>query len=305
MEFIKQLKKVGIEDVPEVGGKNASLGEMIRYLAPKGVKIPGGFVVTATTYRYFLKQTGLDKFIKKTLQGLDTKNFADLAARGKFIREAIKSAELPDNLKKEIVKNYQLMEKEYGKNVDVAVRSSATAEDVPEASFAGQHETFLNIQGSENLLEAVRACFASLFKDRAISYRVDKGFSHLEVALSVGVEKMVRSDLGSSGVIFTLDTESGFPNIVLINGSWGLGEMIVQGEVIPDEFLVFKKTKAVIDKRLGAKSRKMIYSAGRGIKKTRIVPTSQKEKESFVLNDQEILKLAEWSVLVEEHYSKK
>ena len=305
MEFIKQLKKVGIEDVPEVGGKNASLGEMIRYLAPKGVKIPGGFVVTATTYRYFLKQTGLDKFIKKTLQGLDTKNFADLAARGKFIRESIKSAELPENLKKEIVKNYQLMEKEYGKNVDVAVRSSATAEDVPEASFAGQHETFLNIQGSENLLEAVRACFASLFKDRAISYRVDKGFSHLEVALSVGVEKMVRSDLGSSGVIFTLDTESGFPNIVLINGSWGLGEMIVQGEVIPDEFLVFKKTKAVIDKRLGAKSRKMIYSAGRGIKKTRIVPTSQKEKESFVLNDQEILKLAEWSVLVEEHYSKK
>ena len=305
MKFIKQLKNVGIKDVPEVGGKNASLGEMIKYLGPRGVKIPGGFVVTATAYRHFLKKTGLDKFIKKTLTGLNTKNLIDLARRGKTIRESIKSAELPDNLKKEIVKNYQLMEKEYGKNVDVAVRSSATAEDVPEASFAGQHETFLNIQGSENLLKAVRACFASLFKDRAISYRVDKGFSHIEVALSVGVEKMVRSDLGSSGVIFTLDTESGFPNIVLINGSWGLGEMIVQGEVIPDEFLVFKKTRAVIDKRLGVKSRKMIYSAGRGIKKTRIVPTSQKEKESFVLNNQEILKLAEWSVLVEEHYSQK
>jgi len=305
MKFIKQLKNIGIKDVPEVGGKNASLGEMIKYLSPKGVKIPGGFVVTATAYRYFLKQTGLDKFIKKTLQGLNTENLADLARRGKSIRDAVKSAELPDKLKKEIIKNYRLMEKKYGANIDVAVRSSATAEDVPEASFAGQHETFLNIQSSENLLKAVRACFASLFKDRAISYRVDKGFSHFQVALSVGVEKMVRSDLDSSGVIFTLDTESGFPNIVLINGSWGLGEMIVQGEVIPDEFLVFKKTKAVIDKRLGVKSQKMIYSAGRGIKKTRIVSTSQKEKESFVLNDQEILKLAEWSVLVEEHYSQK
>ncbi len=305
MKFIKQLKNVGIKDVPEVGGKNASLGEMIKYLSPKGVKIPGGFVVTATAYRHFLKKTGLDKFIKKTLQGLNTENLADLARRGKTIREAIKNAELPNNLKKEIVKNYQLMEKEYGINVDVAVRSSATAEDVPEASFAGQHETFLNIQRSENLLKAVRACFASLFKDRAISYRVDKGFSHFEVALSVGIEKMVRSDLDSSGVIFTLDTESGFPNIVLINGSWGLGEMIVQGEVIPDEFLVFKKTRAIINKQLGVKSQKMIYSTGRGIKKTRITPTSQKEKESFVLNDQEILKLAEWSVLVEEHYSQK
>ncbi len=303
--FIKQLKNVGIKDVPEVGGKNASLGEMIKYLSPKGVKIPGGFVVTASAYRYFLKQTKLDQFIKKTLQGLNTKNLADLARCGKTIREAIKNAELSDNLKKEIVKNYRLMEKEYGINVDVAVRSSATAEDVPEASFAGQHETFLNIRGEEEVLKAVRASFASLFKDRAISYRVDKGFSHFEVALSVGVEKMVRSDLSSSGVIFTLDTESGFPDIVLINGSWGLGEMIVQGEVTPDEFLVFKKTNTIIGKNLGVKNRKMIYSIGSGIKKTKIIDTSQREKESFVLNDEEIIKLSKWSVLVEEHYSKK
>jgi len=316
--FIKKLKDIGIKDVPEAGGKNASLGEMIKYLKPKGIKFPDGFAVTATGYRYFLKQTGLDKFIKQTLKNLDTKNLNDLARRGKIIREAIKSADLPDNLKKEIVKNYQEMEREFGENVDVAVRSSATAEDAPEASFAGQHETFLNIRGQEELLQAVRACFSSLFKDRAISYRVDKGFSYFDVALSVGIENMIRSDLGSSGVAFTLDTESGFKNLVLINGSWGLGEMIVQGEVIPDEFLVFKPKISInqlnqhksafipiIDKKLGEKARKMIYSTGHGIKKTKIINVSQKQKQSFTLSDEEILKLAEWCVLVEEHYSQK
>ena len=303
--FTKQLKDIGIKDVPEAGGKNASLGEMIKYLKLKGIKFPDGFVVTATGYRYFLKQTGLGKFIKKTLKGLNVTNLKDLEKCGKAIREAIKSAQLPNNLKSEIAKNYRLMEKEYGKNVDVAVRSSATAEDVPEASFAGQHETFLNIRGEEELLEAVRACFASLFKDRAISYRVDKGFSHFQVALSVGVEKMIRSDLGCSGVAFTLDTESGFRDLVLINGAWGLGEMIVQGEVIPDEFLVFKKTNAMIDKKLGEKAQKMIYSIGRGIKRTKIINTPQKQKKSFVLSDEEIFKLAKWCVLIEEHYSQK
>ena len=303
--FIKQLKNVGIEDVSEVGGKNASSGEMIKYLTSKGVKIPSGFVVTATAYRYFLKQTGLDKFIQKTLHGLNTKNLRDLERQGKLIREAIKNAEFPDDLKKEIVKAYQEMEKEYGKNVDVAVRSSATAEDLPGASFAGEHETFLNIRGSEEVLKAAKSSMASLFTNRAISYRVDKGFDHFKIALSVGVQKMVRSNLGCSGVAFTLDTESGFKDIVLINGAWGLGEMIVQGKVTPDEFLVFKKTNAIIDKKLGAKEQKMIYSVGHGIKNIKVVNTPLKEKGSFVLNDKEILKLAKWCVLVEEHYSKK
>jgi pyruvate,water dikinase len=307
VKFIKQLKDVGIKDVPEVGGKNASLGEMIKHLEPKGVKIPGGFVITANAYRYFLKQTDLNEFIKKTLKTLNTKNLADLARRGKLIRETIKQTEFPNNLKKEIVKNYRQMERKYGKNTDVAVRSSATAEDLPGASFAGQHETFLNIRGNNELLKAIRSAMASLFTNRAISYRVDKGFDHFKVALSVGVQKMVRADVnnGCSGVMFTLDTESGFPNIVLINSSWGLGEMIVQGEVTPDEFFVFKKTNAVISKQLGVKTQKMIYSAGRGIKKTKVVSTSKKEKTSFTLSDKEILLLSKWGVLIEEHYTKK
>ncbi len=311
--FIKNLSAVGIKDVADVGGKNASLGEMIQNLAPKGINIPGGFVVTATAYRYFLKQTGLAQFIRKALKGLDTKKLKDLSKRGKIIRETMKNSEFPKDLRREIIKAYKELEKKYGVNTDVAVRSSATAEDLPGASFAGEHETYLNIRGAEAVLEAVRASMASLFTNRAISYRVDKGFDHFKIALSVGVEKMVRSDLACSGVIFTLDTESGFPDVVLINGSWGLGEMIVQGEVTPDEFLVFKKTGQLIDKRLGVKNRKMIYSVGSGtggeqsrtIKRTRIVPASRKEKESFVLSEKEILRLADWSMLVEEHYSKK
>ena len=303
--FIKKLSEVGIKDVGEVGGKNASLGEMIQNLEPKGVKIPGGFATTAAAYHYFLRQTGLEQFIKKTLSGLNTKNLKDLARRGKIVREAVKKAEFLDDLKVEIINAYKELEKKYGKNVDVAVRSSATAEDLPGASFAGEHETFLNIRGAEQVLKAVRAAMASLFTNRAISYRVDKGFDHLKIGLSVGIQKMVRSDISCSGVIFTLDTESGFPNVVLINGSWGLGEMIVQGEVTPDEFLIFKKTDAIIDKKLGVKNRKMIYSVGQGIKNTKIINTSRNEKESFILSDKEILKLAKWATLVEEHYSKK
>ena len=334
--FIKNLDKVGIKDVAEVGGKNASLGEMIQNLAPKGVNIPGGFVVTATAYRYFLnksisrtsdvQQLNLEKFIKLALKGLDTKNLKDLARRGKLIMEAIKNADFPKDLEKEITGAYTAMEKQYGKNVDVAVRSSATAEDLPGASFAGEHETYLNIRGEENVLKAVKASMASLFTNRAISYRVDKKFDHFKVALSVGVEKMVRSDLGSSGVIFTLDTESGFKDAVLINGSWGLGEMIVQGEVTPDEFLIFKpilgtsdvpnidanvrtsdvqKFKPILENKIGKKNVKMVYSRGSGIKKTRVVPTTEKERRSFVLNGKEVLQLARWAVFVEEHYSKK
>ena len=334
--FIKKLNEVGIKDVAEVGGKNASLGEMIQNLTPKGVKIPGGFVVTADAYRFFLEETGLKKFIKNTLNGLNTKNLKDLSKRGKLIRETIKKSEFPEELNQEIIKAYKQMEKEYGKNVDshtkrgltpsaqknnyprygvgvdVAVRSSATAEDLPGASFAGEHDTYLNIRGVEEVLKSVKSAMASLFTDRAISYRVDKGFDHFKVALSVGVQKMIRSDLSCSGVMFTLDTESGFRDVVLINGSWGLGEMIVQGEVTPDEFLVFKKTldkspNAIISKKLGIKNQKMIYSEGKGvsIKNTKIISTSQKEKESFVLSDKEILQLAKWGVLIEEHYLKK
>ena len=320
--FIKQLKDVGIKDVSEAGGKNASLGEMIQNLTPKGVKIPGGFIVTASAYKYFLKnsqltinnkQFSLKKFIKEILKELNTKNLKDLAKRGKVIREAIKKSEFPSDLRQEIVTAYRNMEDEYGKNADVAVRSSATAEDLPGASFAGEHETYLNIRGDGEILKSVKSAMASLFTDRAISYRVDKGFNHFKVALSVGVQKMVRSDLGCSGVMFTLDTESGFRDAVLINGSWGLGEMIVQGEVTPDEFLIFKKKlgeleyKPIIDKKLGVKNRKMVYSEGRGIsvKNTKIIKTSQKEKENFALSDEEILQLAKWGVLVEEHYSNK
>ncbi len=326
-DFIKQYKEVGIKNVMEVGGKNGSLGEMIQYLKPKGLNVPDGFAITASAYRFFLEEaklkfknpafakpayrTGrasagkqnLKNFIKQTLRGLNTKNLQDLAKRGKAIREAIKSVELPEELEKEIVINYQNLEKEYGKNADVAVRTSGTTEDAPDASFAGQYETFLNIRGAKEILQAVKASFASLFTNRAISYRADKGFDYSKMALSVGVQKMVRSDLGCSGIIFTLDTESGFPDVVLISGAWGLGEMIVQGEVTPDEFLVFKKTNAIIDKRLGDKSRKMIYSTGQGIKKTKIVNTNKEEKEKFVLNDAEILKLAKWGILIEEHYT--
>ncbi len=310
--FIRKFKDVGMKNVDEVGGKNGSLGEMIQFLAPKGVNIPNGFAITATAYRFILQKAKvqpqnkiLKNFIKDTLFDLDKKNLQDLAKVGESIRNAIKSIELPQEIKREIIKNYQELEKKYGKNVDVAVRTSGTTEDAPDASFAGQYETYLNIRGVEELLEAVKASFASLFTNRAISYRADKGFNHMKMALSVGVQKMVRSDVGASGIIFTLDTESGFPDVVLINGAWGLGEMIVQGEVTPDEYLVFKKTNAIINKKLGDKNRKMIYSIGHGIKKTKIVNTNKKGKEQFVLNEEEILKLAKWSVLIEEHYTKK
>lgn len=305
-----KYEETTIKDVPLVGGKNASLGEMIRYLMPLGVRIPSGFVVTASAYRYFLKNakvksTGknLESFIRQTLKGLDTKNLSDLAHRGKLVRETMRSVELPADLRREIRKGYMDLERRYGKNTDVAVRSSATAEDLPGASFAGEHETYLNIRGTDEVIEAVRAAMASLFTNRAISYRVDKGFDHFKVALSAGIQKMIRSDKGASGVMFTVDTESGFRDLVIINGSWGLGEMIVQGEVTPDEFLVFKKTSAIIGKKLGVKNRKMIYASGHGIKNTKIVKTDEREEQSFVLSDKEVRELAEWGMKIEKHYS--
>lgn len=309
-EFIKKFKEVGINDVGEVGGKNASLGEMIQHLKPKGVKLPDGFIVTASAYRYFLKETGLDKKIREILRYLNTRNLKKLEEKTALVRKLIINAEMPPALKEEIILGYRVMEREYGKNVDVAVRSSATAEDLPDASFAGEHETFLNVEGGENVVKHVKMAMASLFTARATSYRVDKGFDHFKIALSVGVQKMVRSDKASSGVIFTLDTESGFRNIILINGVFGLGELIVQGEVTPDEWLVFKpflgdrKMIPIIEKKLGEKNQKMIYNEnGKGIKGTKTVKTTDKEKENFVLNDKEILKLSEWASLIEEHYS--
>lgn len=309
--FIKLFEEIDIDDVSEVGGKNASLGEMIRSLPD--IDIPSGFAVTATAYRYFLSQTGLDKYIKEELKNLDTRSLADLENHGRNIREKIKSTKFPENLRKAIGEAFKVAEKRYGKMADFAVRSSATAEDLPEASFAGEHETYLNVRGEEDILQAIRKAMASLFTDRAISYRADKGFDHLKVYLSVGVQKMVRSDLACSGVMFTLDTETGFKDVVLINASWGLGELIVQGEVIPDEFLVFKRNlnrrkslfkhfKPIIEKKLGTKNKKMVYGTD---KPTRIIETTDKEKSSFTLSDEEILRLASWGVKIEDHYSRK
>ena len=303
------LQDVGIVDVGMVGGKNASLGEMIKNLSPKGIKVPGGFAVTAEGYRYFLRETKLDEFIKKTLDGLNTSNLKDLSARAFKIREAIKKGKFPKDLEQAIVSEYKKLEKERGANVDVAVRSSATAEDLPGASFAGEQETYLGIRGAKDVLVAAKTTMASLFTARAISYRVDKGFDHFKVALSVGVQIMVHSGEGASGVMFSIDTESGFKDLIVINGSWGLGEMIVQGQVSPDEFLVAKpflgKTaKPIVGKKLGEKADKMIYQKGMfGIRPVKIVKTSEKERQTFVLSDDEILTYASWAKMIEEHYT--
>lgn len=302
--FIKFFKELNIFDVPIVGGKNASLGEMYQKLANKGILVPNGFATTANAYRYFLESTGLKKIIKKDLDGLNTKNVRDLMKRGASIRKAIMSVELPADLKKEIIKAYHKLSLESGvKNLDVAVRSSATAEDLPDASFAGQQETYLNVVGEKALLEAVKACIASLFNDRAISYRVDKGFDHFSIALSVGIEKMIRSDLGSSGVMFTIDTESGFKNAVLINSIYGLGENMVQGRVNPDEFYVFKPTMAIISKAIGKKALRMVYDKnGKSPVKNIPVPVADQLKPS--ITDEQVKQLAKWAIMIEEHYKK-
>jgi pyruvate,water dikinase len=240
--FILWFEQLGIEDVPLVGGKNASLGEMYRFLTPKGVPIPNGFAVTAFAYHYFIEKAGIKQKIKSILEGLNTHHVQDLAERGHAVRELIKNAHLPEELQYEIVTAYQKICKLYGNRTDVAVRSSATAEDLPDASFAGQQETYLNIRGEFEVLDACKKCFASLFTNRAISYRVDKGFDHFSIGLSIGVQKMVRSDKACSGVMFTIDTETGFKEAVFITASYGLGETVVQGAVNPDEYYVFKPT---------------------------------------------------------------
>ncbi len=308
-EFILWFDQVGIEDVGIVGGKNASLGEMYKNLAPKGVKIPNGFCVTAHAYKYFVEKTGTEEKIRKILGTLDTSDVKNLAEHGQKVRQAIMEAELPQELKDKIVEAYINLCKQYGDNTDVAVRSSATAEDLPDASFAGQQETYLNIKGAQALLESCKKCFASLFTNRAIYYRQEKGFDHFKVLLSIGVQKMVRSDLASSGVMFSIDTESGFPNAVLINSAYGLGENVVQGAVNPDEFYVFKPTlregyRPIIQKSLGSKEIKMVYSM-EGTKPTKNVHVEVKDRKRFSLTDDEILTLAKWAVIVEDHYSEK
>lgn len=300
-----------MDNVAQVGGKNASLGELIRAVEPKGVRIPHGFAVTAAAYYHYLAKTGLDAFIEETLKGLDTKNLKELAGRGKLVREKMRATPLPQDLERAIAEAYALMEKKYGKETDVAVRSSATAEDLPGASFAGEQETYLNIRGAQDVVRAAIWTMASLFTDRAISYRADKGFDHMKVALSVGVQKMVRSDKGASGVMFTVDTESGFRDIVVVNATYGLGEMIVQGHVTPDEYLVSKSRigkapSPIIWKKLGTNLKKMIYATGRlAVQQTKVVATPAADAKRFVLSDDEIVTLATWGAIVETHYSER
>jgi pyruvate, water dikinase len=304
-EFVKWFENLQIEDVPSVGGKNASLGEMIRNLGDKGVAVPGGFAVTAYAYKYTMEKAGIDRQIREILSDLNTHDIQNLSERGEKIRELIKNTPIPTEVVEEIRKYYQQLETRYGQNVDVAVRSSATAEDLPDASFAGQQETFLNVKGEQELLEKVRECFASLFTNRAISYREDKGFDHFSVYLSVGIQKMVRSDLASSGVMFSIDTESGFKDAVYITGAYGLGENVVQGAVNPDQFYVFKPTleqgfKPILEKKLGSKEKRMIYGDVGTIQQE----VSKEDASKFVINDEELLTLARWAMIIENHYQK-
>jgi pyruvate,water dikinase len=327
-QFILWFEEVGIEDIPLVGGKNASLGEMIQQLTPQGVNVPTGFATTAYAYRYFVEKAGLQEKLKSIFHDLDVEDLANLQLRGKQARALVLNTPFPPELELAISQAYFQLCERYGENphlcdrmadpqecrelsydTDVAVRSSATAEDLPDASFAGQQETYLNVHGVNNVLESCHKCFASIFTDRAISYRTVKGFDHFEVALSVGVQKMVRSDLASSGVMFSIDTETGFKDAAFVTAAYGLGENVVQGAVNPDEFFVFKPTlkqgfKPILNKRLGTKEIKMIYDFGGG-KQVRNIPVSESERQKYAITDDEALTLAKWACIIEEHYSEK
>jgi pyruvate,water dikinase len=309
-KYIRWFAELGADDVPQVGGKNASLGEMYRELSAEGVRVPNGFAITAAAYRHVLDSANAWPELRDALAGLDPSDVADLARRAQRAREIIYAAPLPPDLVDEIRAAYARLQAEYGDSATFAVRSSATAEDLPAASFAGQHETFLNIAGEAKILETVRRCFASLFKDRAISYRVDKGFDHFKVFLSVGVMKMVRSDCAASGVIFTLDTETGFRDAVFITAAYGLGENVVQGTVDPDEFYVFKPTlrqghRAVLRRKLGSKEIRMVYAQGAGRETTRNMPTAREDQAVFCIGDDEVLALADAAVRIEDHYGRR
>ncbi len=326
--LILWFEEVGIADIPLVGGKNASLGEMIRQLTPKGVSVPTGFATTAYAFRYFVEKAGLEAKLRKLFADLDVEDVNNLRERGKQARALVLNTPFPAELELAITQAYiKLCERyngtanvcerfegqereecvRYLSDTDVAVRSSATAEDLPDASFAGQQETYLNVHGVIGVLEACHKCFASLFTDRAISYRTIKGFDHFEVALSVGVQKMVRSDLASSGVMFSIDTETGFKNAALITAAYGLGENVVQGAVNPDEYFVFKPTlqqgyRPILEKRLGSKEIKMVYDVGGG-KLTKNVPVPEPDRKKYAIDDDEILTLAKWACIIEDHYS--
>ena len=306
-KYVRFFEEFGIEDVPLVGGKNASLGEMYRKLSDEGVLVPNGFAITADAYWRMLEAAGASQPLRATLDGLDPSDVADLARRGKQAREIVYGAGLPDDIAAEVLAGYRQLQSEYGQDVSLAVRSSATAEDLPTASFAGQQDTFLNIRGEQTLLDACRRCFASLFTDRAIHYRIDQGFDHFKVALSIGVMKMVRSDLASSGVMFSLDTESGFRDVVLVTGAYGLGENVVQGAVDPDEFYVHKPTfaaghRAVLRRMLGDKAVKMIFVEGSAKETTRNIPAPKADREHFCLTDEDVLELADYAIKIERHY---
>ncbi|MFU8788880.1 MAG: PEP/pyruvate-binding domain-containing protein, partial [Methylobacter sp.] len=308
--YIRWFNELTIDDVPLVGGKNASLGEMYRELTPQGIQIPNGFAVTAEAYRYVLDQAQGWDALHQALDGLNPDDVSDLANRARKAREIIYAAPFPEDLEQQILKAFKQLQHQYGDDVSVAVRSSATAEDLPTASFAGQQDTYLNIRGDQALLEACKRCFASLFTDRAIHYRVDQGFDHFKLALSIGIMMMVRSDLDASGVMFSLDTESGFTDVVFITGAYGLGENVVQGAVDPDEFYVHKPTfeqghRAVLRRTLGAKKIKMVYSDGRTREPTHNIVTSAKERNRYCLNDADVLTLADYAIKIEKHYSAK
>ena len=303
------FEEIGMGDVPQVGGKNASLGELIQTLKAKGVRVPDGFATTADAYRRFLEANGIEAEMRSRIQSYRSGE-TSLRATGEAIRELFLGSEFPADIGESIRSHYRELGERAGlERLSVAVRSSATAEDLPDASFAGQQETFLNIAGERELLDACRRCYASLFTDRAISYREVKGFDHLDVALSIGVQRMVRSDVGASGVMFSIDTDSGFPRVAVVSAAWGLGETVVQGTINPDKYVVFKPLLAqpefapIIEKTLGSKDRKMVYSRG-GHARTKMVDTSDAERRAVVLDDAEILALARWAVIVEEHYAR-
>ncbi|MBN3942789.1 phosphoenolpyruvate synthase [Nostoc sp. NMS9] len=304
--LILWFNEIGIADIPVVGGKNASLGEMIQQLTPKGINVPTGFATTAYAYRHFIQSAGLEAKLRKLFADLNVEDVKNLRERGKKARSLLIHTPFPVELREAIATAYHSLCERYHTDTDVAVRSSATAEDLPDASFAGQQETYLNVVGVEGVLAACHKCFASLFTDRAISYRHTKGFDHFSIALAVGVQKMVRSDLATSGVMFSIDTETGFKDAALITAAYGLGENVVQGSVNPDEYYVFKPTlkagfRPIIDKKLGSKELKMIYDDGS--KFTKNVSVSPSERGKFALSDEEILQLASWACLIEDHYS--
>jgi len=311
INYIRWFNELTIDDIPLVGGKNASLGEMYQELTPQGILIPNGFAITAEAYRYVLEQNDSWTALHQALDALNPDDVNDLAKRARQAREIIYAAPLPDDLAQQILSAYAQLQQQYGEeDTSVAVRSSATAEDLPTASFAGQQDTYLNIRGELALLEACKRCFASLFTDRAIHYRIDQGFDHFKLALSIGIMKMIRSDLDASGVMFSLDTESGFSDVVFITGAFGLGENVVQGAVDPDEFYVHKPTfragyRAVLKRTLGAKKIKMVYSDGNTREPTRNIVTSETERQRFCLSDADVLTLADYALKIEQHYSRK